>query len=543
MKRKILLFIGMLSLLILVSVSVSSCGFSSSDALEIENITLEDLADGSMRLTITYFDNVEPPVVVEIPTGDQGEKGEKGDSGNGIARIDIQNSEDGTQQTLRVVYTDPAHTPDEFVVKNGSSITSAERVDKEDGKSYLALKLSNGDTHEIELPEGVPGAGIQTFTQMADPENPDDIIVKFKLDNGTELASSLRIKPGKGINAVEERAWYDELTGEEKGKILYFFLDGANSENLDEAIAHVKIPGAVGVGNVQQEEILNDAGKKIGTRFRVEKTDGTTTDWIDIKDGVQIEDFATERQADGSTKVTVTMSDGTTKEFNIPAVLGISRIEPLYEDGSITLLIHMTDGTIVEVGMDEPVGISNISIENSSDGSKYLMTVYYSNNTSETIEFAKPTAWYSGVTMPSSDLGNDGDYYFDEASFEIWHKQGGVWEKVMDFYDFGETARVTFSVDRNAGEWWPEASGISRPTYTVLLTVGDAFAFHSSEAGYSIPIPVKTPTDEEIANGVLAWEFVGWSTQRSPNPTNGYFTDLTMITGDITLVPVWKALS
>ena len=119
---------------------LSSCGFGGGDSLEIENITAELQDDGSTRITIQYFDDVEKPLVFEIPMGamgedglkgEKGDQGEKGDTGNGIKSATITNTQEG-EQTLTIVYTDEKFEDTVVTVKDGATIEKAERVDEID---------------------------------------------------------------------------------------------------------------------------------------------------------------------------------------------------------------------------------------------------------------------------------------------------------------------------------------------------------------------------------------------------------------------------
>ena len=67
MQKKIL--ICLLLVMALLIPNLASCGFGGSDALEIENIGVEILEDGTSKITIKYFDDIEEPVVFYVPAG------------------------------------------------------------------------------------------------------------------------------------------------------------------------------------------------------------------------------------------------------------------------------------------------------------------------------------------------------------------------------------------------------------------------------------------------------------------------------------------
>lgn len=536
--KKFLLCMTCLVGLIAATLSFSSCGFTSSGGLEIEQITAEMLNDGSgaTRITIKYFDDTEEPLIFDIPMGLEGEQGAAGEEGVGIKRIDISNSDDGQKQTMTIVYTDPDREPTKVEVKNGIHIVSTDRVDEEGGASYLRIKFSDGSENKVLLPEGAPGPGIASLIQRVDPDT-NQTIVQFMLDNGESL-TPITIQPGvrgKTIDRVVTEDWVEE--GKKLGLTLKFYL-----EDSTQPLASVNLREGVGLGDIVSEPIMI-GDKKVGTKFYFEKSDGSVTDEIEVMDGVGVVDIQSEVRSDGSTKVIVYLSDGTTKDFIVPAAVSISKIESsLNESGDTVLKIVMTDDTFVQFTLKKAVGIQNIGISNSSDNSGYVMTIYYSDGTQQSIPFDKPTAWLNGWNAPSSSQGKEGDYYFDQANSIIYHKVGGVWQKVVDFYEFGESATVTFAISPALGESWDASSAtyIQTPTYSLEMRVGEAF--YSNDNNYSIPTPVRTPTAADIESGITAWHFLGWSTTRTPSQTNGFFTDLTMISGSITLVPVWQAI-
>ena len=70
------------------------------------------------------------------------------------------------------------------------------------------------------------------------------------------------------------------------------------------------------------------------------------------------------------------------------------------------------------------------------------------------------------------------------------------------------------------------------------MNVGESFAVSDQ----TIPVPIKTPTQAELEAGITGYRFAGWYTTRNPNATNGVFTDVTVVSGEMTLVPYWEAI-
>ena len=195
MKKYVTLALSLLAILLMLG--LTACGFSS-DSLEIESISAEILTDGSgaTRITIKYYDDMEDPVVFDIPMGQVGPQGEIGPIGNGISKIEIINTEDvesgenDHQQTLKIYYTDETMDPTEVIVSDGASIVSATRVEdvNEEGivtGVYMEVLYSDGRTDRIELPRGERGVGIANVLQGE--ATPQGRPITFVLDNGMTI--------------------------------------------------------------------------------------------------------------------------------------------------------------------------------------------------------------------------------------------------------------------------------------------------------------------------------------------------------------------
>lgn len=57
------------------------------------------------------------------------------------------------------------------------------------------------------------------------------------------------------------------------------------------------------------------------------------------------------------------------------------------------------------------------------------------------------TQWYSGATNPSVGLGNNGDYYLQTVTHEIWKKILGVWNSIMTVEFTGEVGNAIIDAD------------------------------------------------------------------------------------------------
>ena len=545
MQKKLLLCIVLI--VALVMPMLSSCGFLGGESLAVEDIEIETLGDGSVRVTFYYLD--ADPESFTFPTipgdkGDKGDKGERGEAGTGIEGIRLTSDGKGTQ-TMTITYTDDSMEPLKVEVKDGIHIVSTERVDDENGDPYLKITFSDGSVKSVLLPKGADGdagVGIKNLQYFVDPET-NETTVTLLLDNEDETKLTPFIikpgkagEPGKSIDRILQEEWKDEETGARLGTTVSFYLTDA-----EEPLASVNLYDGIGVADIKSEPLLSETGKKIGTRFYFEKTDGTTTSPIDVKDGVSIVSIVPNVEADGRTRITVTLSDGTVHPFWIPAVVSINSIHHEHnENGDTIVNVIMNNGDPYTFLIKRGVGIQNIQVvENPENSTEFLMLITYTDNTTAKVPFDKPTPWQNGRGNPNDTHadGNEGDYYFDLADNAIYMMHGGAWQLIVDLDVFDEPVSVTFSIVGQENVVWSNLLS----TQTVLMKRGSTFATE----GKSFPgKPTKTPTAEETAQGIVEYRFVGWSAVNgSFDPTvNGLFTDLTMVAGDMTLYPVWEAI-
>ena len=560
MKKKILLVLCLLSaLLVLTLASCASGGPAVSDSA---GMSVKYLDDGSgIQVTINYVDDMEDPSVFVIPMsldefkGDKGEQGEKGEQGFSIQEILVDSSVEG-QKTLTPILedgTEKGKALESFIVKDGVSILSVTRVDLDDGP-YLRITFSEKDAETGEyvyvdrpLPKGDKGdkgIGIDP-TSFTYSTNPDSGVTKvtFKLDDPDGTPVEFYVNPGKdGVGLTGEvltEDWIDEETDRVIGTILKFVLDTDPTTTTGE----VRIKNGVGfTGEVKIEELTDENGKRTGQEIQFYKTDGTLSDIIQVMDGLDgsfIEDIASEHLEGGITRVTVTLSDGTTKTFDIK---GVSKVDQKTdEDGNIILIFKDAEGkTISEVLIKKPKEV--VDIVATDDGTNYVITITYSDapNSPITYTLAKPNSWHQGEDTPGNDFGNAGDYFFDKTNAVIYHKrwnelkQKYTWEEIIDFYDFNNPSTIYFYIDPALGEKWdPDSIFAECGTYydETRLHIGQSYSSYGTQ--YAIPVPQRE-----------GYRFLGWYTTRTPNATNAPFTDLTVVSAtELKLYPVWEKIS
>ena len=542
--------------------TLASCASGGPAVIDIAGMNVKYLADGSgIQVTINYVDDMEDPSVFVIPMsldefkGDTGAQGEQGERGFSIQEIRVDSSVEG-QKTLTPILENGTKEGKElksFTVKDGVSILSADRVDLEDGP-YLRITFSekDPDTGEYKyvdrpLPKGDKGdkgIGIDptSFTSTTNPET-GVTKVSFKMDDPDGTTVDFFVNPGNdGVGLTGEvltEDWIDEETDRVIGTVLKFVLDTDPTTTTGE----VRIKNGVGfTGEVTIEEITDSNGKRTGQKIQFHKTDGTLSDFIEIMDGLDgtfIEKIDSESLPNGITRVTVTLSDETTKTFDIK---GISKVDQrIDEKGDIILIFKDSDGKILsEVPIKKPKEV--VEITATDDGTNYIIQITYSDapNTPVTYELAKPNSWHQGESKPTDDMGNPGDYFFDKANAVIYHKrwnelkQKYTWVDIIDFYDFKNPAVIYFNIDPSKGEKWdPDSIFAECGTYydETRISIGQSYSSYGTQ--YAIPVPQME-----------GYRFLGWYTTRTPNATNAPFTDLTVVSATtLQLYPVWEKIS
>ncbi|MBE5753413.1 MAG: hypothetical protein E7343_05045 [Clostridiales bacterium] len=325
---------------------------------------------------------------------------------------------------------------------------------------------------------------ISNITAVYDEETGETTITISYLDDIEEplvfvVPKGEQGEIGNGILKIEP------VDGEIEGTtdLMIYFTDGRQPQKVTvsngkdgTSIANIKIVS-------EEPEGYPKGSKKV---VFVDKNDNPIGDPFVIpagKDGSEIDDIVGEKQNDGTVKVTVSYTDNNSKEFTIPAGRGIANID------------------------------SNI-LDN-----EYIIIITYTDNTVQPLTFTRPTGLLSGIGDPPPELGIIGDFYIDTENKIIFKKIGEyAWDNVINLKNERAPYKVKFTFD----------SGMSMAFGTSNeFTIEEGKCFIS--AGETIPIPSKT-----------GYTFKGWYTTRSPQPTNGAFTDLTPITCDLVLFALWE---
>ena len=220
---------------------------------------------------------------------------------------------------------------------------------------------------------------------------------------------------------------------------------------------------------------------------------------------------------EGNELAPVTVFKGDTGETGI----GIISIIPNYnEDGSATIVITLSDETTYDVEIPAPKEGRGIeSVVSRKEGSVVYLTIKYNDGTSDELSFDATPSWTTGYSKPSDSEGYNGDYYFDVSHDVIYIKENNHWEIAVDFATNAQEFTVRFDLNDTNAE---PASLTGNRSY--VINRGETF--YSSN--YMLPIATR-----------VGYTFGGWSTSKTPNVTNGLFTDLTPVLSDMNLYAIW----
>lgn len=252
-----------------------------------------------------------------------------------------------------------------------------------------------------------------------------------------------------------------------------------------------------GVSIKSLEEIVDEETGEVS--FVIHYTDGTSSEPISVPKGNDGED--------GS------------------KIAGYRQV--INEDGSITLQFAFSTGEIFNCDIPAPQkgedGRGIVAVVGTEDDEYYYLQITYTDETTEEIPFVKPkpNTWITGYEPPVNSNGNNGDYYFDLSANDIWFKQNNRWEKIIDFDDTITPCIVSFKLN-GEGAYLP-----SEYNYSLSYEINKGSTFYGSQK--EVPIPQRP-----------GYIFSGWyTTPEKPTVVHGAFTDLTIVTNDITLYAYW----
>ncbi len=330
---------------------------------------------------------------------------------------------------------------------------------------------------------------IQNVTATKNEQTGDTIITITFTDEEKDPVSFLIPKGTKGEDGVSLKEVTSSLSEDNKSITLHLlFSDGQKTD--------ITIPVLEGKG-IQEVKVLPDSdGNATGLQFFY--SDGTSSEVItlprgkDGKDGNGISSFeVSSADEGGNMTVSITLDDGTTKEFTL-------------KNGK--------DG----------VSVSTITLdEEYSDDESYSLLITYSDGYTEnvTLPRERATKWYSGTTSPDKDDNlskvHEGDFYLNKLNGYVYQYNGGKWEFLFGMKSDSSSSKEIY--------------------HTVFFDpAGGKFSDYNGIKYFSV-LESKTLPLESIPIPVLSGKkFEGWYTSLD-NPNSGKFTDLTPVYSDLSL--------
>ncbi len=288
-----------------------------------------------------------------------------------------------------------------------------------------------------------------------------------------------------------------------------------------------------------------------------------------IPTGASVVDISMSKTSSGSSNgvVTVTFSDGTTETVDVyysskgEAGFGIINMSYEWDDAGVEiigLLIIWSNGDYTRIPINNYQGVdgySVTSITSSTDkeNGKYHIYITYDypeNDYPEGYENGyydisfdmpeEPTTWYNGTGAPSSDLGEDGDHYFDIKNIVIYEKKEGSWVKILSILDYynQDSENVTITFDLNDSEQEPAAlASIYQPNQDGQYVIEVPYNTYFTSVG-AIPLPTRSGYDSSGQS--YSYNFMGWCTSKEASPVSGYLTELTACNENMTFYAQWE---
>lgn len=350
------------------------------------------------------------------------------------------------------------------------------------------------------------------------------------------LVSFIFILVGCGSFADEEQtkviSSIERIVEDGVAKIVIRYED---SEIAPDKFELPKGEDGSGIKSVITTEKEDGTGKILKIYF----TDETISPVVfELSNGRSIVGVGSEvNEEDGQIYMWIKYDDETTSEkFLLPkgedGVGFIGYDYESHEDGSQTYYFHFSKDTpdvVLEIlAPKEGNGIK--SIVSSEDRDQYILIINYTNERIEEVRFNKPKSpskWLSGSSIPESNDGDNGDYFFDTYHKIIYTKEGGNWIEVVRFDNEQEICRIRFDLNDTLDGGVPaKMPSDARLSYMVRKNT------YFDNNGYgSIPIPTRE-----------GYIFKGWYKTKNVSAISGPFTDFTIILSDLELYAIWEKI-
>lgn len=271
---------------------------------------------------------------------------------------------------------------------------------------------------------------------------------------------------------------------------------------------------------------------------------------VPIIHGRGVEGIEVSTDNNGDTVLVFVYNDGTKSEsitiHNGVDGNGIDHIEAGYDANlNIVLTIYYTDPNKEPQVFTIPRPVSIVGIEFDAENSNkttYAFIIHYSDGTTSTFTMPAPkdgvdgedgkdgeegapgSVWHCSTLLPTAKDGVVGDYWIHLITGEVYRKTTKTtWERIFKF-----------RLDNGNGDGEIEAYA------DVMFVPGEGTTFTDTKGWRSVQVGKTLPLSQFPDNPTKdGYTFLGWYTHID-NVNAGQFTDLTVVTQDITLYARWS---
>ncbi len=301
--------------------------------------------------------------------------------------------------------------------------------------------------------------------------------------------------------------------------------------------------GISGHDGVGIKEVLTEVDSETGMLIlTITYTDENVADTIvnipvlNGEDGLGIANVNMKLDELGNTIIQFVYTDGSTsEEITLKKGedgVGIENIEHLFdeESNSTILIVHYTDGT-----QSDPIYIKNgedavgiITIDSIDNGDSFTLSILFTDGSTQDITISKPSVnkWLNGNGVPSQNIGNEGDFYFDNETGSVYRKTADYWNLLFSMTGTGTSVNYQVRFKTNGGTWrYVDSTDPSSANADKVIVVNENSFIDLNSTEFAV-------VNENFT-------FNGWRTDATINANSGHFTVLTPVNSDLTLYANW----
>lgn len=297
------------------------------------------------------------------------------------------------------------------------------------------------------------------------------------------------------------------------------------------------VPGSDGVSIENITSTVSEDGKSVTLHITFSDASYPAVDIeVPIIEGKGISDIVIGENETGDVTMDIQYTDGTsTGAITIPSGrdgndgTGIDHITASApdEDGRTVVTVYLTDGSSysfdIQNGKDGVWIVSMTVDATQSTGDNYVIKVEFSDGSIQTLRLTKPhaTIWFADYGEPTASNtkgAKSGDFFLNKASGNVYQYNGSTWVYLFCMKSSSSASEVVYhTVAFDAGDGYALVDGTQIKKWFIDVQEGKTADLGS----------IRTP----VLDG---YTFAGWYTDPS-NVNSGQFTDLTIVTKDISL--------